>query len=157
MMMTWDEFWALIGTLKGEADDFGCNQLAVELGARPVAEIRGFAERLSEALYRLDQEKFGALPVADLTSRDGKPFPQSGDSFLYARCAVVAAGQSVWESVFVDVARFAPYTASTCDGESLLYVPDQAYKLATGEEWDRSTRYCFETFSNREGWPHLQA
>ncbi|KQW17036.1 hypothetical protein ASD08_23395 [Streptomyces sp. Root369] len=155
--MTWAGFWALIGTLGGRADEDGCNRLAVELSARPVLDIRGFAERLSEALYRLDQEKFGTLPVADLTLPDGEPFPQSGDGFLYSRCAVVAAGQSVWESVFFDVDRFAPYTASTCDGEPLLYVSDQAYRLATGEEWDRSTRYCFETFSNRDGWPHLQA
>nr|WSZ20878.1 DUF4240 domain-containing protein [Streptomyces canus] len=111
--MTWAGFWASIGTLGGKADEDGCNRLAVELSARPVLDIRGFAERLSEALYRLDQEKFGTLPVADLTLPDGEPFPQSGDSFLYSRCAVVAAGQSLWESVFFDVDRFAPYTAST--------------------------------------------
>ncbi|MFE2094900.1 DUF4240 domain-containing protein [Streptomyces sp. NPDC057582] len=157
MMMTWADFWALIGTLGGKTDEAGCRRLAAELSNRPVSDIQGFSERLAEALYRLDQEKFGTLPVADLTLRDGEPFPQSADSFLYSRCAVVAAGQSVWESVFFDVDQFAPYTASTRDGESLLYVPDQAYELATGKEWDRSTRYCFETFSNRDGWPHLQA
>jgi hypothetical protein len=70
---------------------------------------------------------------------------------------VVAAGRAVWEAVFFNVDQFAPYTASTHEGESLLYVPDRAYELATGEEWDRSTRYCFETFSNLDGWPHLRA
>ncbi|MFD5325367.1 hypothetical protein [Streptomyces sp. NPDC127092] len=34
--------------------------------------------------------------------------------FLYARCAVVAAGQAVWESVFFDADKFAPYTSSEC-------------------------------------------
>ncbi|MFF8865863.1 DUF4240 domain-containing protein [Streptomyces sp. NPDC015139] len=157
MVMTWADFWAWIGTLDGRADEAGCGRLAAELSKRPVSDIQGFAERLAEALYRLDQEKFGTLPVADLTLRDGEPFPQSADSFLYARCAVVAAGRSVWESVFFDVGRFAPYTASTHDGEFLLYVPDQAYELATGREWDRSTRHCVETFSNRDGWPHQPA
>ncbi|MGW6485710.1 DUF4240 domain-containing protein [Streptomyces sp. NPDC055056] len=95
--------------------------------------------------------------MADLTLRDVEPFPQSADTFLYSRCAVVAAGQSAWESVFFDVDKFAPYTASTHDGESLLFVSDQANELAIDREWDRSTRYCFETFSNRNGWPHLQA
>ncbi|MHB9847778.1 DUF4240 domain-containing protein [Streptomyces krungchingensis] len=156
MMMTWADFWALADTLGGKADPEGCRRLAAELSDRPVSDIHGFAERLAEALYRLDQEKFGTLPVVDLTRRDGEPFPQSADSFLYARCAVVAAGRSVWESVFFDVDQFVPYTASACHGESLLYVPDQAYELATGKEWDRSTRYCFETFSNRAGWPDLQ-
>ncbi|MFD4582895.1 DUF4240 domain-containing protein [Streptomyces sp. NPDC087659] len=156
-MMTWADFWALIDTLNGRANETGCQRLAEELGSRPVSDIQGFAERLAEALYRLDQEKFGLLPVVDLTTPDGGPFPQSGDVFLYTRCAVVAAGQSVWESVFFDVAKFAPFTASEYDGESLLYVPDQAYELATGQEWQRQTRYCFESYSNRDGWPHLRA
>lgn len=154
--MTWADFWILIDTLNGEADETSCRRLAQELGRRPVADIIGFAERHAEALYRLDQEKFGSLPVADLTDRDGNPFPQSADQFLYARCAVVAAGQAVWEDVFFDVDKFAPFTSTRYDGEWLLYVPDQAYELATGREWDRPTRYCFETFSNKDGWPHLQ-
>ncbi|MER5599396.1 DUF4240 domain-containing protein [Streptomyces sp. NPDC002265] len=95
------------------------------------------------------------LPVADMTFPNGTPFPQSSDGFLYARCAVVAAGQAVWESVFLDVDKFFPYTSAECDGEWLLYVPDQAYELATGKEWDRSTRYCYESYSNKDGWPDL--
>ncbi|MGW4287660.1 DUF4240 domain-containing protein [Streptomyces sp. NPDC004673] len=154
--MTWADFWALIATLNGEATHANCQRLAEELSRRSVTDIIGFAECHAEALYRLDQEKFGSLPVIDLTARDGSPFPQSADVFLYARCAVVAAGQAVWESVFSDVGKFAPYTATEYDGECLLYVPDKAYELATGEEWDHSTRYCFESFSNQDGWPHLR-
>lgn len=156
MRMTWADFWALIATLNGEATQANCRHLAAELSRRSVSDIIGFAERHAEALYRLDQEKFGCLPVVDLTARFGSPFPQSADVFLYARCAVVAAGQAVWESVFFDAAKFAPYTSSEHDGEWLLYVPGMAYELATGEEWNRSTRYCFESFSNRDGWPHLR-
>ncbi len=85
-------------------------------------------------------------------SRPGGPFPQSGDHFLYSRCAVVAAGREVYESVFEDSARFSPFTATTMEGESLLYVAQQAYERATGEEWDRATRYSFESYSNRDGW-----
>jgi hypothetical protein len=155
--MTWSDFWALIDTLHGQASHAGCRRLAQELSHRPVPEITGFAERLAEALYRLDQEKFGLLPVADMTTRDGAPFPQSGDCFLYARCAVVAAGRAVYESVFFDESKFAPFTATTYDGEWLLYVPDDAYELATGEEWHRLTRYDFESYSNSDGWPHLQS
>lgn len=155
--MTWAEFWALIETLQGTAGEAGCRRLAERLGTRPVPEIAGFADRLSEALYRLDQEKFGLLPVADMTDRDGGPFPQSADVFLYSRCAVVAAGRAVWEAVFFDVSKFAPFTAPRYDGEWLLYVPDQAYELATGKEWERRlTRYNFESYSNPDGWPHLQ-
>ncbi|MEV7563916.1 DUF4240 domain-containing protein [Streptomyces tanashiensis] len=154
--MTWADFWALIATLNGEATEENCHRLAEELSRRPVSDIVGFAERHAEALYRLDQEKFGTLPVIDMTLRDGSPFPQSSDVFLYARCAVVAAGQTVWESVFFDVDKFAPYTSTEYDGEWLLSVPDKAYELATGKEWDRLTRYCFESYSNQDGWPYLQ-
>lgn len=154
--MTWAAFWELIATLNGRATQASCRCLADELSRRSVPDIIGFAERHAEALYRLDQEKFGMLPVADMTGRTGEPFPQSGDGFLYARCAVVAAGQAEWEGVFFDVGKFAPYTATECLGEWLLYVPDQAYELATGKKWDRSTRYCFESYSNRDGWPNLE-
>ncbi|RVU27639.1 DUF4240 domain-containing protein [Streptomyces antnestii] len=153
--MTWAAFWALIATLNGKVTQASCQRLAEELSRRSVPDIIGFAERHAEALYRLDQEKFGTLPVADMTGRNGTPFPQCADGFLYARCAVVAAGQAVWEGVFFDVDKFAPYTSTECDGEWLLYVPDQAYELATGKEWDRSTRYRCESYSNRDGWPHM--
>ncbi|WP_234323126.1 DUF4240 domain-containing protein [Streptomyces bikiniensis] len=123
---------------------------------RPVPDIIGFAERHAEALYRLDREKFGTLPVVDMTDRDGGPFPQSSDVFLYTRCAVVAAGQTVWEGVFFDVDEFAPYTSTEYDGEWLLPAPDKAYELDTGKEWDRTARHCFESYSNRDGWPHLR-
>ncbi|MFJ8658474.1 DUF4240 domain-containing protein [Streptomyces sp. NPDC093795] len=155
--MSWADFWALIATLNSEATEESCHRLAEELSRRPVTDISGFAERLAEALYRLDQEKFGTLPLVDLTGRFGSPFPQSSDVFLYARCAVVAAGQAVWESVFFDADKFTPYTAGERNGEWLLYVPDKAYELATGKEWDRSTRYCVESYSNRDGWPDLRS
>ncbi|AKL70902.1 MULTISPECIES: hypothetical protein [Streptomyces] len=38
------------------------------------------------------------------------------------------------------------------DAELLLYTPDRAYKRITGEEWDRDTRYSYESCSNVEGW-----
>lgn len=155
--MTWADFWALISTLNGEATEESCRRLAEELSRRSVPDIIGFAERHAEALHRLDQEKFGTLPVVDLTARFGSPFPQSSDVFLYTRCAVVAAGRAVWESVFFDVDKFAPYTACERDGESLLYVPHRAYELATGEEWDHTTRYCYESYSNEDGWPDLRS
>ncbi|MYS05850.1 DUF4240 domain-containing protein [Streptomyces sp. SID6041] len=154
--MTWADFWALIATLDGEATEESCRRLVEKLSRRPVPDIIDFAERHAEALYRLDQEKFGTLPIADLTDRDGSPFPQSSDVFLYARCAVVAAGRTVWESVFFDVDKFAPYTSTEYDAEWLLYVPDKAYKLATGTEWTRTTRYSAESYSNPDGWPHLR-
>ncbi|MEW2553044.1 DUF4240 domain-containing protein [Streptomyces zhihengii] len=155
--MTWAEFWALIATLDGEATEENCHRLAAELSRRPVPDIIGFAERHTEGLHRLDQEQFGTLPVAGMTLPDGTPFPQSSDVFLYARCAVVAAGRPVWESVFSDADAFAPFTSTEYEGEHLLYVPDQAYQRATGRQWDHTTRYSYESCSNHDGWPHPRA
>jgi len=73
--MTWAAYWALTATLNGKATQASCQRLAEELSRRSVLDIIGFAERHAEALYRLDQEKFGMLPVADMTGRTGRPFP----------------------------------------------------------------------------------
>ncbi|MGW4055545.1 hypothetical protein ACWENA_32455 [Streptomyces sp. NPDC004779] len=68
---------------------------------------------------------------------------------------MVAAGRAVRESVFSDTVTFVPYTSTERDGEWLLYVPDEAYEPATGKERDRTPRSCFESYSNRDGWPDM--
>lgn len=76
----------------------------------------------------------------------------SSDAFLYTRCAVVADGRAIYESVLADPTLFTPYVNDLVWAENLLYVPDEAYAELTGEEWDRSTRYDYESGSNTEGW-----
>ncbi|MGW1086423.1 DUF4240 domain-containing protein [Streptomyces sp. NPDC002596] len=85
---------------------------------------------------------------------DRKEYGQdlSEDAFLYTRAAVVAAGRTVFDSVLQDPEAFAPYATNLIWAENLLYTPDRAYKLITGEEWDRDTRYSYESYSNTEGW-----
>lgn len=112
--------------------------LTEALAVGPVSTIRGFAEQLAWALYRLDRREFGK--------------DMSADAFLYTRCAVVADGRAVYESVLADPTLFAPYVNDLVWAESLLYVPDEAYLELTGQEWDRDTRYDYETGSNTDGW-----
>ncbi|MFC9627534.1 hypothetical protein ACFTXM_48940 [Streptomyces sp. NPDC056930] len=71
---------------------------------------------------------------------------------FYTRAAIVSAGRTVFDSVLQDTAAFAPYTTDLIWAESLFYTPDRAYKRITGEEWDRDTRYSYESCSNTEGW-----
>ncbi|HEY1178005.1 MAG TPA: DUF4240 domain-containing protein [Phytomonospora sp.] len=104
-------------------------------GAR---RVTGFAERLAEALYRLDRREYGE----DL----------SGDAFLYTRAAVAAAGRREYEAVLADPRRFAPFAADLVWAEGLVYVPDRAYERLTGREWDRGTRHRYESYSNTAGW-----
>jgi hypothetical protein len=137
-----DAFWQLIEECSPAAPDPEGDQLAAALTTRlasgAVFEVVGFAEQLSWALYRLDRKEYG----------DGL----SGDAFLYTRAAVVAAGRDVYERVLRDPQRFAPFVTGLAWAEALLYVPDHAYRQQTGEEWDRSTRYSYESYSNAAGW-----
>ncbi|MFB7470424.1 DUF4240 domain-containing protein [Kitasatospora sp. NPDC056184] len=158
--MTWERFWQLIELLGGTAGtetcqgvEEGCSRLTELLSGEPADQIIGFGERLAEALYRLDQEQFGTLPIFGKVLPDGSPFPQSDDHFLYTRAAVVAAGRDAYEGVFDGPERFTPFTARQC--EQLLYVHEEAFEQATGREWDRLTRYDYESCSNRDGWPDL--
>lgn len=140
--MSEDDFWQLLADCRpGVADpeaDLLAEVLIARLCAGPVSEVAGFAERLSHALYRLDRREFGE--------------ELSSDAFLCTRAAVVAAGRREYERVLADPARFQPYADGLVWAESLLYVPDKAYRRLTGEEWDRATRYCYESYSNAEGW-----
>ncbi|WP_371616265.1 DUF4240 domain-containing protein [Streptomyces sp. NBC_00454] len=159
--MAWERFWQLVDGLGREAGtetchglEEACTHLTGILSREPVDQIIGFGERLAEALYRLDRADFGTLPVLGMEQPDGSPFPQSDDGFLYARAAVVAAGRRTYESVFGHPELFAPFTARHC--EQLLYVHEEAFEQATGEEWEHLTRYDYESCSNKDGWPDLR-
>ncbi|WP_432189643.1 DUF4240 domain-containing protein [Streptomyces sp. Tue6028] len=140
--MNEDAFWQLIEDCTPTGSDPDADLLAATLTERlarsPLSLVIGFAEQLSWALYRLDRKEYGH----DL----------GGDAFLYTRAAVVAAGRTEFNRVLDDPAAFIPYASDLIWAESLLYTPDQAYKRITGEEWDRDTRYSYESFSNTEGW-----
>lgn len=73
-------------------------------------------------------------------------------TFLYTRAAVVAAGRTVFDSVLEYPAAFTPYATDLVWAEPLLCTPDRAYRRTTGKEWDRDTRYSYESCSNIEGW-----
>ncbi|MFI8252611.1 DUF4240 domain-containing protein [Streptomyces filamentosus] len=140
--MNENAFWQLIEACSPSVPDPEGDVLAAALTARlsngPVSGVVGFAEQLSWALYRLDRKENG----------DGL----SSDQFLYTRAAVVAAGREEFERVLRDPEQFMPYASDLVWAEALLYVPDNAYKRLTGDEWDRNTRYSYESYSNTAGW-----
>lgn len=140
--MNEDAFWQLIEDCRPMEPDPDADLLADTLTERlaqsPLSLTIGIAEQLSWALYRLDRKEYGH----DL----------GGDAFLYTRAAVVAAGRTEFDSVLEDSAAFTPYATDLIWAESLLYTPDRAYRRITGEEWDRDTRYSYESYSNTEGW-----
>ncbi|MFG2115360.1 DUF4240 domain-containing protein [Streptomyces sp. NPDC048718] len=142
--MTEEEFWRLIEAHRPAGEDPDAEGLAAALTERlrggPVSMVIGFAEQLSRLLYLLDGPAWGELGQ------------QSGDSFLYTRAAVVAAGRAEYERTLADPSAFAPYAEDLVWAEPLLYVPDRAYKEPAGEEWGRETRYSYESYSNTSAW-----
>jgi hypothetical protein len=115
-------------------------------------DIRQFSEILAAKLYALDGKKSAMeLDPEDAYSDDPEAY-FSVDVFLYARCCVVANGREFYEQVLHDPASMPKgYTF-----ESLLYLPQTAWKLKTGkEDFFHYTQVWYETFSNPEGWPGI--
>ena len=98
--------------------DPGAERLAAELTGRLARSalfvVAGFAEQLSWTLFRPDRREYG----------EGL----SGDAFLHARGAVVAAGRTACEDVMRDPADFVPYAAGHIRAEGLLSVPDRTVR-----------------------------
>ncbi|MFI6283159.1 DUF4240 domain-containing protein [Streptomyces sp. NPDC051018] len=135
-------FWQFLDECRPDGPDPDADLLAEALTARlskgPVSDVVGFAEQLARLLYGLDRREYGS--------------EQSADAFLYTRCAVVADGRDAYARVLGDPAAFTPYAEELIWAESLLYVPDHAYRHLTGEDWHRGTRYSYESYANEDGW-----
>ncbi|MDX3076822.1 hypothetical protein ACIP98_27075 [Streptomyces sp. NPDC088354] len=71
---------------------------------------------------------------------------------LTTRHAYLPAGRDTYSPVLRDPAEFVPFVTGHVWAEALLYVPDRAYEHITGEEWERRTRYSYESSSNTAGW-----
>jgi hypothetical protein len=140
--LTEEGFWKLIRLLRWESTESEeiLEPLEAELRKLKNADLLEFEEILAEKLYALDGERF-----ADAAGEAGK----SDDAFLYARCYVVARGDAFYNLVLSDPSKFPP----DVDLEPILYVVEQAYSEKTGESFDHTTHYSYESGSNKAGWP----
>lgn len=147
------EFWSHIRSLGGSVSPAGIDRLVSALASAGEASIFRFAEDLAEALYALDTAQHAHQAVNDYEDDDSDTGSMSDDVFLYARCAVVAAGQATWERIRADpsllAGRWPLYSA-----EHLITVAPRAREEAVaGGGWDYDTRVSYETGSNDDGWP----
>lgn len=142
-------FWRLIAKIDRDAlcdgDEEGAVEPLVEtLSEYDEAEIKAFEDILAQFLYDIDGRAY--------VDQAGKS-AHSADGFLYARCYVVAMGKEHYDSVKAGPTRMPKSLDDWC--ESLLFVAQQAWAAATGEE-DESWDYCppvsYETGSNEANW-----
>jgi hypothetical protein len=146
--MTIHEFWDLIAVIDQELLNSGQEDMAVEpliakLSVDSEDTIDRFHEHLATVLYNLDGEQW----------YDEAGENDSGDSFLYARCFVVAKGKEFYQCVLNDP-RIMPKHLEQW-AEPLLYVSGQAWANITGNDeldYPRDASVSYESFSNKAQW-----
>lgn len=144
-----EEFWDTISLLDWTAESLDeIVEPAVErLSHLPPIRIGGFQRQLAERLFALDRVEF-AREIGQFSY--GSPEGFSPDHFLDVRCAVVAKGKEFYEGVLVDP-RTMP---KNLEFEPLLSVAEKAYRRRTGRTPVFLGGNGYQTFSNKEGWPH---
>ena len=129
-------FWKLVGTI-GD-DPAGFERLTDELCDHGARDIEDFADHLAGALHALD------------TPAHYRAVETTGKSFLVARCAAVAAGESAYRHVLDAPAALARYADRP--GGQLLPAAEHAYRTATRRDWTHETAVSTRTGSNSAAW-----
>jgi hypothetical protein len=134
-------FWQIIDSIdwSKKASKDKLHPAIQRLSVLPVACIFLFADKLSEKLYHLDTRQHANTYAKD----EPEPF-LSVDDFLYARCAVVAEGETYYKKVLND----AHSMPNEIVFEPLLNLADSAYELKTNMEFNYRPTYNYETGSN---------
>ncbi|MBC6993913.1 DUF4240 domain-containing protein [Neolewinella lacunae] len=139
------DFWKIIDCLDWSKEEPAEILLPAikKLAAMPVVNIYLFADKLAEKLFELDTRSHGEAYLQQVGEDD-----ISIDDFLYARCAVVAEGKSYFEEVLQDPQAISGESTF----ESILNLPDGAYELKTGREFEYLPSINHETYSNHINW-----
>jgi hypothetical protein len=125
-----DEFWALVDLIEGSKWDDSTSDvtaLIAALAELPPEKIEAFYQMLGDkALGLATQDHYAAF----------SSFPGLADTFLYARLAVIANGRQTYESILANAHQF-PARSTNIWFERLLYVCDDAYRIAAGRDFPR--------------------
>jgi hypothetical protein len=152
-----DRFWDLIGILHGSNGDVGYDLLTARLELESTKDLVAFDARLTIVLYALDDEcRYDWYRQVDPS---GLHFV-ADDDFLYFRTDTVSAGRSTWdEAVAADTLPWGTTEPVDHSGEPLLFVAENAARIAHGIGWSRwdamtTDRFpiSYETGSNVDGW-----
>lgn len=145
-MMSENDFWDLINLIDWSKrnDEHKLKPIATALAKKTRTDIKRFAERLAYVLYQLDTRAHGMCLAEPLGDCEDYVSP---DSFLYARCWVVAKGRKVYKGVLLDPEKF-----DENEFEALLYIANKAWEEKTGDDFEYETGLDYESFSNQKGW-----
>ena len=141
------QFWYIIESFDWtkEGDNNAVMEPAIDILSRLTqAERKEFDEILAEKLYLLDTHAH-AVPTGF-----GVDY-FSVDLFLYARCGVLVNGKRFYENILHNPAKM----LKELDFEPLLYLTSKAASRAGFEDYDHTTKLSYETFSNEDGWKHV--
>lgn len=147
--LTEKKFWHLLNLLNWDAegdDGMVISPVVAELAKESVENIYRFADILAEKLYALDGESYARQIGSDAYTGNKGSFAKNW--FLYVRCCVIANGQDYYAEVLDDPLSM----PKDMEFQALLNIAPQAYKTKTGQRFKYSTKYSYETFSNKKLW-----
>ncbi len=135
-----DAFWEIIDLIdpyKPETIDKTATEV---LSDKTEAEIKSFANILSEKLFALDKQEYAEKLIEESYF--------SPDQFLDVRAFVVSQGRKFYDSILLHSGSEVKF--DIC--EELVSLPAKAWKLKTGEEFDYLPVKSYFTYSNPDGW-----
>ncbi|MEM1123584.1 MAG: DUF4240 domain-containing protein [Bacteroidota bacterium] len=137
-------FWKFISLIDDSRteENKAISPLVAALANSPQAIIFQFAESLAFHLHQLDGPTF-----FDAMGQNNK-LGASADTFLYARCSVVAKGEIFYKKV-LEQPKYMPAAGGM---ESLLYVAEEAFELKMSKPYEYIPTINFESFFNRALW-----
>jgi len=144
-----EEFWQQIALIDKRALNSGDEDQALKpmidsLATLDKTKLKSFDEQLAQVLYSLDTKPH---------MKHAGWINGSSDSFLYARCWVVAQGQEHYMKVLKDTHAMPKSEKEWC--EALLNASSAAWQKqkGAGAEWNGwDTSVSYETGSNTTGW-----
>ncbi|MFD6464970.1 DUF4240 domain-containing protein [Streptomyces goshikiensis] len=147
------DFWNVIGSSSvrdASEIDSALERISQQLNAMAPDALVRFAERLREALFRIDRRVLAEVPVKLAA---GLEFPQTSDHFLYARCACILAGEKIYGEIMRSGVGFERFVAPFAqEAEGLLYLASEEYERQTGDRMRVESDFSIESMSNAQGW-----